>query len=160
MNVHCRSRVRLRKIEIPRQGFPRGVRKTGEQWSTVTRMTPGAKISLAIARKSGWVEDGGISRPSSLGAVKLGVDASRAMALFARYTHNKACFTIAIRRGREGFEVGCVTLQAARSSGPVKIRDAVAIPRAVHPSKFLPIGNRQLKEQIALPERIGLPLLS
>jgi hypothetical protein len=53
-----------------------------------------------------------------------------------------------------------MTLQTAWNYGTIEIRDAIAVPGAVHPPQFSPVGNRQLKELISFPEQVCLPFSS
>jgi hypothetical protein len=52
-----------------------------------------------------------------------------------------------------------MAFQASRNNRFVEIRQPIRITRTVHPLiGFCPIRHRQLKEFIALPIQIGLPL--
>ena len=84
--------------------------------------------------------------------------ASRPMTFFAGDAYHKTGVMVSIEWGWKGIEIGRVALQTARNYRAIEIRKAIAVSRAVHPPKFSPIGNGELKELISFPEQVGLPL--
>src|ERR1700739_1161522 len=82
---------------------------------------------------------------------------SRPVALFAEDPQHETIFAITVYRCGHPFEIAGVALEAARNDVLVKVWRAVGIAWAVAPRIcFHPIGDRQLKESIALPEKITL----
>jgi hypothetical protein len=53
-----------------------------------------------------------------------------------------------------------MTLQATWNDRAIEICDTIAVPRAVYPTKFSPVRNRQLKKLVPFPEQVCLPLPS
>ena len=89
--------------------------------------------------------------------------APRPVAPFAGNAQNKPGLPVVVLRFSGGHrrKVGGVTFQAARHNRPAEIRDPIGKSRAVHPPvQFRPIRNRQLKQLIALPIQIRLPLFA
>jgi hypothetical protein len=79
------------------------------------------------------------------------------VALFAKDPQDQAVFAMAVYRCRHPFEIAGVALETTRNDVLVKVRRAVRIAWAVDPGICLhPVRDRQLKELIALPEKITL----
>lgn len=83
--------------------------------------------------------------------------ASGAVALFADDAENQAGLAVTVDRRRHPFEIAGVTLEAAGDDVFVEVRRSVGIAGAVHPAVgFIPVGDGELEQQVALPEEIAL----
>jgi len=83
--------------------------------------------------------------------------ASGAVALFADDAEDQAALVIAVDRWRYPLEITGVALKAPGNDVFVEVRRAVWVAGAVDPTVgFVPVGDGELKEQIAFPEEITL----
>lgn len=82
---------------------------------------------------------------------------SGAVALFADDAENQAGLAVTVDGRRHPFEIAGVAFQAAGDDVFVEVRRSVRVAGAVDPAVgFVPVGDGELEQQVALPEEIAL----
>jgi hypothetical protein len=163
VNIDLGVRIRAIPIQIVVERLSGDIRECLSNWPSLTCMTLCANLDIPVTGESRGIHNRFYRKVSTRRLMARNMFTARSVTPLAGDTQHEARQFVMIvwLRPREGLRVGSVTLQAARTNRPIKVRNAITVTRTVDPlAQFDPVRHRKLKKPIALPEQIGLPFSS